>query len=148
MPGVWFLRGRWSRRADVTPCVSGIRTPLVQSPEITIFNIDIKGIMRSNDAGKIFDNCTVPAQGVNVIEGKKLTVYTHMKYLAPDGDYVIFRYTQNPGETSAPTTIIMGTGKWKGIPGGGKATLITQDKPVTADSFQFCNRHTGKITLP
>lgn len=133
---------------DITPCVSGTFTPLVQSPEITIFNFDMKGIMRSNDAGKIFDNCTVHSQGVAIIEGKKRTVNSYMKYLAPDGDYVIFRYTQNPGETSATTAIIMGTGKWKGITGGGKAKRIIQGKPATANSFQFCNRHTGKFTLP
>ena len=134
---------------DVTACVSGtLITPLVQSPEITILSFDIKGIMRSNDAGKIFDNCTVHSQGINMIEGKDQTVLSYMKYLAPDGDYVIFRFTQNPGETSATTTIMMGTGKWKGITGGGKATRLTQGKPVTPDSFQFCNRHTGKFTLP
>jgi hypothetical protein len=133
---------------DVTPCVSGTLTPLVQSPEITIFSFDNKGIMRSNEAGKIFDNCTCHIQGVAMREGKKLTVYCYMKYLAPDGDYAIFQYTQNPGETSATTTIMMGTGKWKGITGGGKATTITQGKPVTPGSMQFCNRHTGKFTLP
>ena len=82
------------------------------------------------------------------IEGKNRTVYCHLKYLDPDGDFVIFRYTLNPGEKAATTTLLAGTGKWKGITGGGKAILITGGKPVAPDTYQFCNNHKGKFTLP
>jgi hypothetical protein len=133
---------------DITPCVAATMTVLVQSPEITIFTIDAKGIIRSNIESKIFDNCTVHVQGTQVIEGTNITVNAYMKYLDPDGDYVIFRFTQNPGETTATTTILAGTGKWKGITGGGKATTITQGRPVAAGTLQFCNNHKGKFTLP
>jgi len=132
---------------DVNPCVACVSKPLVQSPEINIFANDCKGIMRSNIENKIFDNVTVHVQAIMVIEGNKMTVYAHMKYLDPDGDIIIFRYTQNPGETSATTKILAGTGKWKGITGGGKATMITQGKPVTPDSMQFCNNHKGTFTV-
>jgi hypothetical protein len=133
---------------DVNPCVACDQKPLVQSPEINIFFNDCKGIMISKIESKIFDNVTVHAQGVFVMEGNKTTVYSHMKYLDRDGDFVIFRYTQNPGETSATTTIISGTGKWKGITGGGKATLITQGKPIVPSTSQFCNNHKGTFTVP
>ena len=133
---------------DITPCVAATMNVLVQSPEISIIAVDAKGIIRSNGESKIFDNCTVHVQGVQVIEGTKRTSYSHMKYFDPDGDYVIFRFTLNPGETAATTTILAGTGKWKGITGGGKATTITQGKPVAAGTFQFCNDHKGKFTLP
>jgi hypothetical protein len=123
-------------------------TALVQSPEITIFTMDAKGIIRNNIESKIFNNCTVHVQGIQVIEGTNKTVNAYMKYLDPDGDYVIFRFTQNPGEATATTTILAGTGKWKGITGGGKATTITQGRPVAAGTFQFCNNHKGKFTLP
>jgi hypothetical protein len=132
---------------DVNPCVACDQKPLVQSPEINIFTNDCKGIMISKIENKIFDNVTVHVQGVMVIEGNKTTVYAHMKYLDRDGDIVIFRYTQNPGETSATTTILSGTGKWKGITGGGKATLITQGKPIVPSTSQFCNNHKGTFTL-
>ena len=133
---------------DITPCVAATQTVLVQSPEITIFTMDAKGIIRSNIESKIFDNCTVHVQGTQVIEGTNRTVNAYMKYLDPDGDYVIFRFTLNPGETAATTTILAGTGKWKGITGGGKATTITQGRPVAVGTFQFCNDHKGKFTLP
>lgn len=133
---------------DITPCVAATMTALVQSPEITIFTMDAKGIIRNNIESKIFNNCTVHVQGIQVIEGTNRTVNAYMKYLDPDGDYVIFRFTQNPGEPTATTTILAGTGKWKGITGGGKATTITQGRPVAAGTFQFCNNHKGKFTLP
>ena len=133
---------------DVNPCVACEQKPLVQSPEINIFAMDCKGIMISKMENKIFDNVTFHTQGVMVVEGKKMTAYAHMKYLDQDGDFVIFRYTQNPGETSATTTILSGTGKWKGITGGGKATLITQGKPITPGTSQFCNNHKGTFTTP
>ncbi len=133
---------------DVTPCASCNTQPLVQSPEITIFASDCKGIMMSKIENKIFDNVTLHSQGITVIEGNKRIMYFHMKFLDKDGDMVIFRFTQNPGETSATTTILSGTGKWKGITGGGKATLITQGKPIEPGTLQFCNNHKGTFTLP
>jgi hypothetical protein len=133
---------------DITPCVAATVNLLVQSPEITISAVDAKGIIRSNSESKIFNNCTVHVQGVQVIEGTKRSSYSHMKYLDPDGDYVIFRFILNPGETTATTTILAGTGKWKGITGGGKVTTITQGRPVAEGTFQFCNDHKGKFTLP
>ncbi len=133
---------------DVDVCVSMDVKLLVQSQEITIGTWNAKGIMRSNIESKVFDNCTVHTVGVSVVEGKNRTVYGHMKYLAPDGDYVIFEYKQNPGEQASTTTLLAGTGKWKGITGGGKAVLITKGIPVVKGTFQFCNNHKGKFTVP
>lgn len=133
---------------DVDVCVSMDISPLVRSQEMTIFGMEAKGIMRSNTEGKVFDNCTQDTKGVVMIEGQNRTVYAYMKYLDPDGDYVIFRYTQNPGEKAATTTILAGTGKYEGITGGGKAVRITVGKPVTEGTMQFCNNHKGTFTVP
>ena len=133
---------------DVNSCVACETKTLVQSPEINIFLNECKGINVSKIESKLFDNATVHSQGVVVREGNKLTVYAYVKYLDRDGDLVIFRYTQNPGETSATTTFLSGTGKWKGITGGGKSTMITQGKPVAPDSMQYCNNHKGTFTVP
>jgi len=133
---------------DVNACVSFDMKALVKSQEITIVTYDCKGIMRSNDKSMVFDNCTIHGQGVVLYEGKNKTVYGFLKYLDPDGDFVIFRFTQNPGEKEATTTLLAGTGKWKGVAGGGKAIRITKGKPVAAGTAQFCNRHKGTFTLP
>jgi len=132
---------------DVDACVSMEFSPLVRSQEITILTWDAKGIMRSNSESKVFDNCTVHTLGVMQIEGKNTTLYGHMKYLDREGDYVIFRYTQNPGEKAATTTILAGTGKYKGITGGGKAVRIAMGKPVVEGTIQFCNNHKGTFMV-
>ena len=133
---------------DVDACVSADLSPLVHSQEITILAWNAKGIMRSNNEDKVFDNFTVQAQGVTAIEGKNRTIYGYMKYLDPDGDFVIFRYTLNPGEKESSTTLMFGTGKWKGIAGGGKAKQIARGKPVAEGTIQYCNNHKGTFTLP
>lgn len=133
---------------DVNVCVSMNLSPLVRSQEITILAWDAKGIMRSNNEAKVFDNCTVHTQGVTAIEGKNRTVNGYMKYFDPDGDFVIFQYTLNPGEKAGTTMLKFGTGKWKGITGGGKAMRIARGKPVAEGTFQFCNNHKGTFTVP
>ena len=132
---------------DVDACVSMELSTLVRSQEITILSWDAKGIMRSNNEGKVFDNCTVHTHGVVMWEGKIAWVFGYMKYLAPDGDYVIFRYEKNPDEKAASTTLLAGTGKWKGITGVGKAVRIAAGKPVVEGTTQFCNNHKGTFTL-
>jgi len=133
---------------DVDACVSMELSTLVRSQEITILAWDAKGIMRSNNENKVFDNCTIDTKGVMLWEGKNRTAYGFLKYLAPDGDYVIFRFEKNPGEKAVTTTLLAGTGKWKGITGGGKAITITAGKPVVQGTTQFCNNHKGTFTLP
>jgi hypothetical protein len=133
---------------DVDACVSMDMSGLVRSQEITILSFDGKGIMRSNSESKMFDNCTVHTMGVSVFERENQTVHCYMKYLDPEGDYVIFLYTVNPGEKAATTKLLYGTGKYKGITGGGKAVRIAGGKPVVEGTSQFCNNHKGIFTIP
>jgi hypothetical protein len=133
---------------DVNACVSLDFSPLIQSKEITVGIWNGYGIMRSNNEGKVLDNCTVHSQGVMTVEGKNRTVNGYMKYFDPDGDFVIFRYIVNPGEKEATTTLLFGTGKYKGIKGGGKAKRIAAGKPIVEGTAQFCNNHKGTFTLP
>jgi hypothetical protein len=109
---------------------------------------DSKGIAQSNNESKLFDNSTIHGLGVMEIQGKNITLHGHLKYLDPDGDFVIFRYSRNPGEKGSTTTLLYGTGKWKGITGGGKAMRIATGKPIAEGTAQFCNNHKGTFTLP
>jgi len=73
-------------------------------------------------------------------------VHGYSKFMDPDGDIVILDYSQIGKE--ATTKFLQGTGKWKGITGGGKAWSITSGKPITAGTSQGCNRQTGTFELP
>jgi hypothetical protein len=71
-----------------------------------------------------------------------------MKYLDPDGDFVIFRYNLNPGEKEGTMTPLFGTGKYKGIKGGGKEKRIAGGKPIVEGTSQFCTNSKGTFTVP
>lgn len=78
----------------------------------------------------------------------KMTALTYSKMMDPDGDFVIAEVTMAPGETEGSFKFLYGTGKWKGIKGGGKATNIARGKPITPGTVQQCGRWTGTFELP
>ncbi len=77
----------------------------------------------------------------------QLTLLTYSKFMDPDGDFVLLEITFAPGETEGNFKFLQGTGKWKGIKGGGKVTTITRGKPITPGTFQQCTRWTGTFEL-
>ncbi len=78
----------------------------------------------------------------------QMTAITYSKLMDPEGDFVITEVTVSPGETETKFKFLQGTGKWKGIKGGGKVTSITRGKPITPGTFQQCTRRTGTFELP
>ena len=132
---------------DITPCMSGTITILLQSKELTIFSLDLKGIARSNHENKVFDNCTFNFVGVYRIIAGKMTGHGYTKFMDPDGDCFFVQVSQVDGQTNV-TKLLHGTGKWKGITGGGELKTITRGKPIMPGTYQSCSRHIGTFELP
>jgi hypothetical protein len=131
---------------DLTSCGSGTNTLLYSSKELTILSTDSMGIAFSNHENKIFDNSTYHCAGtVRIAEGK-LSVHIYCKYVNPDGEIVVGESTIEG--TEAQWKFLLGTGKWKGITGGGTHTAVTRGKPVVAGTSQGCRRATGTYSLP
>ena len=78
----------------------------------------------------------------------QLTALSYSKLMDPDGDFIIMEGTMAPGETEGNFKFLLGTGKWKGIKGGGKVRAITLDKPIKPGTNQECGRWTGTFELP
>jgi hypothetical protein len=78
----------------------------------------------------------------------QLTALTYHKFMDPDGDFVILETAVAPGETGGIIKFLQGTGKWKGIEGGGKVRTMTRAKPITPGTVQGCYRYTGTFELP
>jgi len=133
---------------DVDVFLSVKMSPVFRSKEITIVGAEAMGMMRSNHESKVFDNCTVHSLVTIATEGKDKTVNGYIKYIDSDGDCVIFRSQRNPGEKTATMTILTGTGKWKGITGGGKIVPVAWGKPVVEGAYLGCNNHKGTFKLP
>lgn len=100
----------------------------------------------SNHANKVFDNCTYHCAGIVWIAKGVPAYYVFCKYADPEGNVVVGESTVEGDKTD--WKFIHGTGKWKGITGGGTHQAITKGKPVAPGTSQGCRRATGTYSLP
>jgi hypothetical protein len=124
---------------DITNCFSSTVTTVSATEELTVLNIDAKGITRSNSADKAFDNTTYQCTSVVKVAGTQRSGLGYCKFMAPDGDFVVGEQAFDPGKWK----FLQGTGKWKGITGGGEFVPLTSGKPIVAGTAQGCFRATG-----
>src|SRR4030043_1682717 len=107
---------------DITSCHSGTIKILFADKEMTIRSGEGWGIIMSNHENKIFDNCTFHVMTVIQTMGDKITETGFVKMMDPDGDIVVGETTRVGTESISKFTY--GTGKYKGITGGGKSHRI------------------------
>lgn len=130
---------------DMTACGSGTTTTIVASEEMTIMSVDVKGICMDNLPSKSFDNMTYHTAGLLTIAGGKLVGTLYAKYMDPSGDFVVIEISQVGLEYN--WKFLSGTGKWKGITGGGKGMTFTRGKPISPGTSQGCLKITGTYEL-
>ena len=130
---------------DITDCGSMTFTVNSASEELTIITFDFKGIARSNSENKVFDNSTFHVVVIlKTVDGKR-TSNSYWKIQDPDGDVVIAEVlVVGPEKTM---TFLHGTGKWKGIKGGGKGKTTVVGKSVVPGTVQSCSRYVGTFEL-
>lgn len=131
---------------DLTSCGSATNSVLFSSKELTILSTDSKGIAFSNHANKIFDNSTYHCAGIVWIAKGIPAYHVFCKYVDPEGNAVVGEFAVEGDKTD--WKFIHGTGKWKGITGGGAHQAITKGKPVAPGTSQGCRRVTGTYSLP
>ena len=104
------------------------------------------GIMMSNSESKFLDNATHHYKGVQKGSGEKRNGHFYGKIMDPDGDIIIvessFTY---PGSEAK---FLEGTGKYKGITGGFKATRLATGKSIMKGTYQWCRKIKGTFELP
>jgi len=133
---------------DITYCFSLISTAVSQNEEMTVTSFDFKGIARSNLPDKAFDNLTFHGAGVGRVVSGKTHNYGYIKFLDPDGDYVVTENLRDLEDAEGAWKFLQGTGKWKGIKGGGKLKPSARGRPILKDTVQGCIRMTGTFELP
>ena len=132
---------------DITYCLSLTATVVSQNEEMTVTSFDFKGIARSNLPDKAFDNLSFHGVGVGRTVAGKTHNYGYIKFMSPDGDYVVTENLRNLGDADADWKFLQGTGKWKGIQGGGRLQSAARGRPILKDTVQGCIRMTGKYEL-
>ena len=130
---------------DITSCHSGTIKMLYTSKEITVLSGEGWGIIMSNHENKIFDNCTFHVMALIQTMGDKITETGFLKIMDPDGDLVMGEITRVG--TESISKFIYGTGKYKGITGGGKSHRIVYGR-IPPNSAAACSSGKGTIELP
>ncbi len=125
-------------------------TSASEDKEFRFSSFECTGITRSNHENKVFDNMSVLDVGVGRREGGQSTTYSLAKYMDRDGDYVIMEFNESgpTGRSEGTWKILYGTGKWKGIKGGGQHVHVGGGKPIKPGTGQGYVRNTGTFELP
>jgi hypothetical protein len=142
---LFILAAQAQQPMDMMSCGSMTVTTTVASEELTIMGFDGKGINLDNMASKTFDNMTYHTVGVFKVEGGKITGIMYAKYMDPSGDLFVVEVFQVGMERD--WKYLYGTGKWKGVTGGGKAFPFTKGKPISPGTSQTCTKITGTYEL-
>jgi hypothetical protein len=136
---------------DITDSFFAKLTMLSESKELTIMGSEVWGITTGNNENKAFDNLTSYCLAVRkFLAGKPHKSLTYTKFMDMDGDFFIVE-TARDGTEAGPEgtwTFLEGTGKWKGIKGGGKAWFSARGKTQTPGTLQGRVRMTGTFELP
>ena len=128
-------------------CGAGTFDVVQFSKEISVLSEDSKGIFRSTQESKLFDNWT--NHSVNVAKGQdgKWVWNGFGKRMAPDGEFIITEFSGG-SEGGGTHKFIYGTGKWSGIKGEFKSKRITAGKSITQGTEQLCDKQEGWLELP
>ena len=142
---VMFIPVVQAEPIDMMTCLSGTTTIIAANEEWTIMSMENKGINIDNLVGKSFDNMTIQSAALFKLESGKMTAIFYAKYMDPSGDYFVVEVSQTGPERD--WKFLYGTGKWKGVTGGGKAIMITKGKPISPGTSQYCLKITGAYEL-
>ncbi len=141
----FILVAQAQQSMDMMSCGDATVTTIVASQELTITGFEAKGINLDNMASKAFDNMTYHMVGLMKIDMGKVTGLLYSKYMDPSGDFLVVEISQVGMEREWKYSY--GTGKWKGITGGGKAFPFTKGKPVSPGTLQTCTKINGTYEL-
>jgi hypothetical protein len=135
---------------DFTDYFYATVTYLSSTQELTIFQSEVRGIIRDTLESKKFDNLTSYCLRSGRVVAGKTSSSTYSKFTDSDGDFFITETIADSGP-DATWKFLQGTGKWKGITGGGigKFIFMTRGKQqISPTVFQGYLRMTGTFELP
>jgi hypothetical protein len=121
---------------DMLSCGDSLITVITSGEDLTILGQVQRGILLDNLPAKVFNDMTFQAVGVVKIQGGGFTATVYGKYMDQSGDFFVVDIRQVGMERN--WKFIYGTGKWKGISGGGKGYPATNGRPILPGTDQGC----------
>jgi len=135
---------------ELTDCWSAKVTMLSQSKEFTILSTDVLGMTMSEN--KLFNNLTSNCLCLRCFINGKQKGTCYSKFMDADGDYFITEAIRTGTEVGPGSTwkFLEGTGKFRGITGGGKASFTASNvkRPIRPGMLQGRLKMTGTFELP
>ena len=136
---------------DITDSVFAKIIVLSESKELLIMSSEVWGMVASNNENKIFENLTSHCVAIRkFVADKQMKSLTYTKFMDSDGDFFVVETVGDALEIGPEGKWVFweGTGKWKGIKGGGKAWFTARGKAITSDTFHGRVRMTGTFEMP
>ena len=136
---------------DITDSFFATYKSLTESKELAIVSSEVWGIVTSNNENKAFDDMTSYCFAVRkFVAGEQRKSLTYTKFMDKDGDFFVVETIRDGTETGpeGTWTFLEGTGKWKGIKGGGKAWFSGRGRAQTASTAQGRVRMKGTYDVP
>jgi hypothetical protein len=140
-----FIAVVQAENIDMMSCGSGNVNVIAAGEGFTVMAMEGKGINLDNYGGKTFDNMTYRYGALYKIDKGNWSGSELIKYMDPSGDFFAVEVAQVGMERG--WKFINGTGKWKGITGGGKSVLFTKGTPILPGTSQGCVKITGTYEL-
>jgi hypothetical protein len=135
---------------EFTDCWSAKVTMLSQSKELTILSSDVLGMTMSEN--KLFNNLTSNCLCLRSYTGAKQKGTCYSKFMDADGDFFITEAVRTGTEVGPESTwkFLEGTGKFKGITGGGKSSFTASNakRPIRPGMLQGRLKMVGTFELP
>ncbi|MGH8222038.1 MAG: hypothetical protein ACREQZ_03605 [Woeseiaceae bacterium] len=130
-------------------CRAGTITGIAKAQDLVVFGIDQRGIILADDAAKTFDNNTQRCIGsIAVIRGKSSGGGFCRSVDPASGDTTISEWTSAEKPGTGTFKYLSGTGKWKGITGGGDYHTAAVTRPIDEGTYQNCVRVKGMLSVP
>jgi hypothetical protein len=131
---------------DFSVCTHSRTTLIEGSPDLVAFGLESWGVV-STSTTKEWENATTRCAGyIRVMAGKQVGRGV-CKWIQATGDTATGEW-EYPAAGEPSWRWLVGTGKLKGITGGGTFKALTSAKPAELGTSQGCRRDWGNYTLP
>ena len=128
-------------------CRAGTVSTLAKGEDILASSIDQRGV--NIPEGGPFDNYTQRCIGSLAVLRGKPTGGGFCRNVDPaNGDFTLVEWTSGDKPGMGTFKFLGGTGKWKGITGGGDYGTVAPTRPVDDGTYQNCVRVKGKFSVP
>lgn len=132
---------------DFTVCTTGRRIPVEATPDVVAFGIESWGVVASSTT-KEWERATTHCAGYLRVVGGKLVGKGTCKWTEAGGDSAVGEW-EYPATGEPAWVWLGGTGKLKGITGGGTfRELFSAAKTADPAVSHGCRRDWGKYSLP